>query len=56
MNWKSATKQELYVILGFDAMATNEDRHAAADELTRRARQKRRYDRVNQKLKAVYPR
>jgi hypothetical protein len=54
MNWKSATRAQLYEIAFNDHGASLPDRSAAAAEIKRRNR--RNHGMVNYKLKAVYPR
>lgn len=54
LNWRLASREMLVNIAIIDTEAPLEHRIAAQDELKRRAR--KRYDRLNQKIKAVHPR
>lgn len=54
LNWRSASREQLVNIAIIDTEAPLEHRIAAQVELKRRAR--KRYDRLNQKIKVVHPR
>ena len=53
-NWKSASLAQLYCIAYADEMALPSDRQNAAEEIMRRLRRKRE-DRVQYRIKEVYP-
>jgi len=54
INWRNATRKQLCMIAYDDKEVVLEHKLAAAAELKRRAR--RRYECMNNKEKAVYPR
>jgi len=55
MNWKSASLAQLYCVAYADEMALPSDRQKAVEEIMRRLRRKRE-DRVQYRIKEVYPR
>lgn len=54
INFREANNVQLAVIAYSDTMATLEDKKAATEEIMRRA--KKRFERRQYKMKAVYPR